>query len=163
MATRCQQASLNRGAATFLINGAIAAHRIGERRTATENLAVAARLNTLTAMSASSPIRRWPPHASLRSAETSPLRLLLDEAITAAQGLGDADLLGEAWSVVLDLATQTGTSWPLAAPWYGEDGAWSPRDRLAALARWQWARGKLDDAVLSTDNRAKATAVRVSP
>ena len=35
---------------------------------------------------------------------------------------------------------------------YGEDNAWSPRDHFpAALARWQWARGKLDDAVLSTD------------
>ena len=47
-------------------------------------------------------------HAWPRSAETRRCTLLLDEAITAAQGLGDADLLGEAWSVALDLATQTG-------------------------------------------------------
>ena len=155
MATRCQQASLNRGAAAFLINGAIAAHRIGERRTATENLAIAARLQhthgdvSVFANQAVASARLAAERGDLAAAP-----LLLDEAITAAQGLGDADLLGEAWSVVLDLATQTGDIMAArrALLAYGEDSAWSPRDHFpAALARWQWARGKLDDAVLSTD------------
>ena len=154
MATRCQQASLSRGAAAFLINGAIAAHRIGERRTATENLAIAARLQHthgdvgVFANQAVASARLAAERGDLAAAP-----LLLDEAITAAQGLGDSDLLGEAWSVALDLATQTGDIMAArrALLAYGEDNAWSPRDRPAALARWQWARGKLDDAVLSTD------------
>ena len=155
MAMRCKQASLNRGAAAFLINGAIASHRIGERKTATDNLATAARLQhthgdvSVFANQAVATARLAAERGDLAAAP-----LLLDEAITAAQGLGDADLLGEAWSVALDLATQTGDIMAArrALLAYGEDGSWSPRDHFpAALARWQWARGKLDDAVLSTD------------
>jgi len=155
MATRCKQASLNRGAAAFLINGAIASHRIGERKTATHNLATAARLQhthgdvSVFANQAVATARLAAERGDLAAAP-----LLLDEAITAAQGIGDSDLLGEAWSVALDLATQTGDIMAArrALLAYGEDGTWSPRDHFpAALARWQWARGHLDDAVLSTD------------
>jgi hypothetical protein len=155
MATRCKQASLNRGAAAFFVNGAIAAHRIGQRKAATDNLAAAARLQhthgdiSVFANQAVAKARLAAERGDLAAAP-----LLLDEAITAAQGLGDGDLLGEAWSIALDLATQTGDIMAArrALLAYGEGNAWSPRDHFpAALARWQWARGKLDDAVLSTD------------
>jgi serine/threonine protein kinase len=155
MALRCQQAGHARGAAAFLINGGIAALRTGARTQAAETLAEAAALQhthgdiCVFANQAVTAAR-----LAVERADGAASRLLLDEAITAAQGIDDADLLGEAWAAALDMATQTGSVIEArrALMAYGEETAWSPRDHWpAALARWQWARGKLSEALLATD------------
>ena len=155
MATRCHQAALTRGTAAFLINGAIASHQMGRRQQATDKLAAAALLqHTHGDISVFANQAVVSARLASESGDLASAQLLVDEAITAAQGLGDSDLLGEAWSVSLDLAAQTGDVMAArrALLAYGEKAAWSPRDHFpAALARWHWARGKLDDALLSTD------------
>ncbi len=155
MALRCRQAGNMRGTAAFLINGGIAGLRTGARKLATETLSAAAALqHTHGDIGVFANQAVTAARLAVERADGAASRLLLDEAITAAQGIEDANLLGEAWAVALDMASQTGSipEARRALMAYGDASAWSARDHWpAALARWQWARGRLNDALLATD------------
>ena len=155
MAQRCTQNGYSRGAAAFLINRAIALHRIGNRSKATDALAEARGLqHTHGDITVFSNQAVCSARLAVEQADASAARLLLDEAITASQGLDDPDLLAEAWSVALDFASHTGDIHEAkrALMTYGSGSIWSARDHWpAALARWQWSRGNLDNAILATE------------
>jgi len=155
MYRRCHRSGHHRGAAAFLINQGIALHRLGKRTEAIDALAEARAMQHLhgdatvfanqAVVSARLAVERADPAAA---------SLLLDEAITAGVGIDDPDLLAEAWTSVLDLATQTGSIIEArrALSTYGIDGVWSARDHWpAALARWHWARGQIDNALAATE------------
>jgi len=155
MFRRCHRSGHHRGAAAFLINHSIAQHRLGKRTEATNALAEARTMQHLhgdatvfanqAAISARLAVERADPAAA---------NLLLDEAITAGTGIDDPDLLAEAWTSALDLATQTGSVIEArrALLTYGTEEVWSARDHWpAALARWYWARGRIDDAIAATE------------
>jgi tRNA A-37 threonylcarbamoyl transferase component Bud32 len=155
MFRRCHRSGHHRGAAAFLINQGIALHRVGKRTEAIDALAEARAMQHLhgdatvfanqAVVSARLAVERSDPAAA---------NLLLDEAITAGIGIDDPDLLAEAWTSVLDLATQTGSIIEArrALSTYGVDGVWSARDHWpAVLARWHWARGRIDDAIAATE------------
>jgi len=154
MSARCLQAGHSRGAAAFLINGAIAALHKGQRGSAINALAEAATLqHTHGNVSVFANQAVTTARLAVERGDGAASRLLLDEAITAAQSASDPDLLGEAWASALDRATQTGSVMEArhALMAYGESDTWSARDHWpAALARWQWARGKLKNALLAT-------------
>jgi len=155
MAQRCRQMGRTRGEAAFLINGAIAALRTGQRTRAIDNIAQASGLqHTHGDAAVFANLAVIAARLAVERADLAASPLLLDEAITAAQGLGNSDLLGEAWSVALDKAALTGNVIEArrALMAYGDNGVWSSRDHFpAALARWQWTRGNLDEALLATD------------
>jgi hypothetical protein len=155
MAKRCTQNGYTRGAAAFLINRAIALHRIGNRGDATDALAEARALqHTHGDITVFTNQAVCSARLAVEQADGSAARLLLDEAITASQGLDDSDLLAEAWTVALDFATHTGDTNEAkrALMTYGSGSTWSARDHWpAALARWQWSRGDLDNALLATE------------
>jgi len=91
---------------------------------------------------------------AVERADPAAAQILLDEAITASTGVDDPDLLSEAWSCVLDLATQTGNKSEArrALTNYGTNNVWSLRDHWpAALARWSLATGDLDGALAATE------------
>jgi hypothetical protein len=91
---------------------------------------------------------------AVERADQSAAPFLLDEAISASQGVDDPDLLAEAWTTALDFACQSGNTVEArrALATYGSDGVWSARDHWpAALARWQWARGNVGSALLATE------------
>ena len=155
MAKRCTQNGYSRGAAAFLINRAIALHRIGNRTDSTDALAEAQSLqHTHGDITVFSNQAVCSARLAVEQADISAARLLLDEAITASQGLDDSDLLAEAWSVALDFASHTGdiNEAKRALKTYGTGSTWSARDHWpAALARWQWSRGSLANALLATE------------
>ena len=155
MAHRCKQSSYHRGAAAFLVNRAIALHRVGDRSAAQEALAQANALQHLHGdVMVFSNQAVCSARLAVERADQSAAPFLLDEAITASQGIDDPDLLAEAWTTSLDFACQSGN--PLEArralATYGSENVWSARDHWpAALARWQWSRGNIGDALLATE------------
>ncbi|MEC8191766.1 MAG: serine/threonine-protein kinase [Myxococcota bacterium] len=156
MAARCANSGYQRGAAAFLVNRAIALHRIGDRSAANESLAEANSLQFLHGdVLVFSNQAVCSARLAVERADRQAAPFLLDEAITAAQGVDDPDLLAEAWTTALDFACQTGSATEArrALSTYGSASVWSPRDHWpAALARWQWSRGALDQALLTTES-----------
>lgn len=156
MARRCQQTGHVRGAAAFLINRAIALHRTGNRNGASEAIAEAQGLQHLHGdVMVFSNQAVCAARLAVDRADHSAASFLIDEAITAGQGVDDPDLLAEAWSTALDFACQTGNRQEArrALTTYGSASVWSARDHWpAALARWQWSRGKIGDALVATED-----------
>jgi len=156
MAFRCLASGYQRGAAAFSVNQAIALHRIGDRTGADEALAQANALQFIHGdVLVFSNQAVCSARLAVERADRGAAQFLLDEAITASQGVDDPDLLAEAWSTALDFACQTGSSAEArrALTTYGSPKVWSPRDHWpAAFARWQWSRGNVEAALLATED-----------
>lgn len=154
MAARCAAAGLSRGQAAFLINQTAGRLFLGERDEAAQCLAHARQLQ---ARHRDPALLAWGNVLGARLAvergDLSASQILIDEAMTAAQALGNGRALADAWTVALEAALHAGDLEEGARieAAYAELGVRSPRDVWpAALGRWRWLTGDLPGALQAT-------------
>jgi tRNA A-37 threonylcarbamoyl transferase component Bud32 len=147
--TRCSSHGLRRGEGANLANLSIVQLYLGQRSEAAQS---AARCRSLQ------PHHRDPvvlancallqARLSIEGGDPEGGRWALDEAISAAQAVGDESLLAESWSVALEAAVHAASPDDARRAFEAYQGLTCRYDHWpAVLGRWRWLAGDLSGAL----------------